>query len=690
MKPAIRFLLAALLCTALPTGFSANQAKDDRAEVALQAAIKTETIDGDLKGAIAQYQKIAQSPNRAVAAKALVRMGQCYEKLGETQLKDARATYERVVRDFGDQAEVVAQARARLVSLAGAAGSSTRGPLTRRVLADASAIGGGGTGVVTADGKYIRSVDWKKGDVVQFEIATGLASRIANKGAWGDGDQAYGESVFSRDGKQFVYVAETEDPDSELRIRSADGSALRTLPKEKGIYASPFDWSPDGASILASREQQRQAATLALISTADGSVRVLKTHTSNRSTVQSARFSPDGRYVAFSAVSEKGPEQIDIFVMTTDGRNEMVVAGHPAEDQLLRWTPDGRGLLFLSDRSGAWDVWLARLRGGKPQGEPELLKKDFGFHPWEVLGLSPEGVLYYTTETSSGALYGCEIDPDTGKLLTAPALMPTRYTGPPSQPTWSPDGKRLAYISRRDSIGPGKNILTIRSADTAVERFLSPRLRFVNQISWAPDGRSIVALGITEREIGIVRIDADTSAVTKLAGEGIAPRLCADGKTLVYLKTGTGPGPTITRRNIETGDESAIVDILGMYYAVSPDCREVAFQKDGVISAISINGGASREIYRGPSRPFYYYSLGWMRDGKYIVARPRGGNGEKMLIPVDGGTPQTRTLDPALPKMAGSATHPDNRHMVFTVDGGTKVELWVLENFLPPPKTAKQ
>lgn len=52
MKPIKFALLAGLLCAGLSAGYIANQAKDSQAEVALQAAIKTETIDGDLKSAI--------------------------------------------------------------------------------------------------------------------------------------------------------------------------------------------------------------------------------------------------------------------------------------------------------------------------------------------------------------------------------------------------------------------------------------------------------------------------------------------------------------------------------------------------------------------------------------------------------------------------------------------------------------
>src|SRR5450759_3156217 len=227
MKPATRFLLAALLCAALPAGFSANQAKDDRAEVALQAAIKKETIDGDLKGAIEQYQKIAQSTNRAVAAKALLRMGQCHEKLGNAE---ARTAYQRLVRDFGDQAEVAAEARTRLAALGGPGAGG--GLVTRRVLTDASGVGG----LLTPDGKYISHIDRGTGDMVQFEVASGQTRRITNRGGPGAKEAPYEYQAFSRDGKQIAYDSYTKDSVPQLRIRNLDGSGLRTLCL---LYTSP-------------------------------------------------------------------------------------------------------------------------------------------------------------------------------------------------------------------------------------------------------------------------------------------------------------------------------------------------------------------------------------------------------------------------------------------------------------------
>jgi Tol biopolymer transport system component len=670
----IFILLAVITLAALSIPAFAQRAKE--AEVLYHRGVQLEEVKGELKEAIAVYEKLLKEfvNVRTIAAQALLRMGICYEKLGQ---KEAQAAYQRILRDFADQAEIVAQARVRLAALGGPRGAGEL--VARRVLTDASGVGE----VLTADGKYIRSIDRETGDMVQFEVAGGQRTRITNRGPWSETEKSYEYLAFSRDGEQIAYNSYTKDGVPQVRIRNLDGSGLRTLYSEKGVAnALPVDWSPDAGSILALCSRDKSASELTLISTADGSVRVLRSITSPLFWLQRASFSPDGRSVAFSFVGEGNPPHGDVHLMTADGRNEVVVAGHPAEDKLLRWTPDGRSLVFLSDRSGTWDIWTVPITGGKQQGEPELLKKDFAWDSM-VLGFAPDGSLYYKTQTSSGRLYNGAVDLETGKVLVLPAPVTTR-TGRPSMPTWSPDGSNLAYISRRGSItnGIANDLLTIRSAATGEERFLSPRLRYVSHISWAPDGRSIIALGIAETETGIFRIDAETSEITRLADQGLFPKLCPDGKTLVFV------GELIIRkRNLDTGEESEVVKAGKMYYDLSPDGREVVFQANDTVKTVSLNGGEPRELFHGLAKS---YALKWTRNGRYIIAQACGtASSEIWRVPAQGGTPLK--LDISVPKMDDFSfvLHPDNRRFAFSVSEESKSELWVLENFLPPLKVAK-
>ncbi len=669
---------AALLMAAV---LAAAPQQNVSAEKELEAAVHREQVLGDVKGAIEQYGRLAESGNRTVAAQALVRLGHCYEKLGEAQVKQARAAYVRVVRDYADQAEVVAQARARLAALGGPGG--TGGLVTRRVLADASDL----DGALSADGKYIRRLEWAGGDVSQFELARGQTSLITNKGPRVERLYYVEGHVFSRDGKRVAFDRETKDERAELLIRDVDGSNLRTLYSDSSVQ--PFDWSPDGGTILALRRAKGHAEAdnqLVLVSTADGSVRVLRDIAAAWYMLTRARFSPDGRFIAFSLVGEGRPAHADVYVMTADGRNEAVVAGHPAEDELLDWTPDGGGLLFRSDRSGTWDIWTIRIAGGKQQGEPELLKKDFGRYS-QVLGLAPDGSLYYRTITPLGRLYIGEIDLETGKVLVPPAPVTTRYNGAPSRITWSPDGRRLLYVSLGRAMGNGNNNLTIRSADTGEERFLSTSLRNVWDVRWAPDSRSLLAMGMTVAGNALFKVDAETGELTKLAEGKWAPKMSRDGKIMVY----NGPGG-VRRRNLETGEDAAVENPAVRYIEdLSPDGRDAVFEDDdGAIKIGALDRGEPRELFRGP----FWYVPRWTSDGRYIIAQALDtttgwytATSEIWRIPTGGGTPLK--LDLSIAGMENFALDPDNRRFAFSVNEGSKTELWVLENFLPVLKAAK-
>jgi Tol biopolymer transport system component len=653
-------------------------AQDNKASVSLTTAIYEEEVTGNLNKAVELYLDILKKypNNRPVAAKALYHLGLVNEKMGKQK---AGEYFKRLINTYPDQTELVAMAKTKLAELGDpGATNNNRGLVTRRVLTDASGV----SGILAADGKFIRRLDWETGDVIQVDVEGGQTSRITNKGLRTERLYYVEGYVFSRDGKQIAFDRETSEGKPQLLIRNLDGSTLRIIYDESSTI--PFDWSPDAGFILALRGIiTDNVMELVLISTKDSTVRVLKKIESGPYVLTRARFSPDGQTVAFSLVNEGNPPQGEIYLMTVDGRNEVVVAGHPAEDELLAWTPDGKRLLFLSDRSGTWDIWTVRITGGKQQGEPEMLKKDFGKGS-KFLGFTPDGSLYYKTLTPLGHLYFGEVDLETGKVLVPPKPVTTRFNGPPSRISWSPDGRSLLYVSGGFEIDHGNNNLTIRSNETGEEHFLSTRLLKIWDIYWAPDSRSILAWGMTVKENALFRIDTETGEITKLADGRWAPRLSTDGKTMVYMGNGG-----ITKRNLNTGEESVGVKVgtkvLNNYDDLSPDCREAAFQENGTIYTVSLNGGEPRKLISGLTP---YYVLKWTRDGRNIIAQALdnisglyAATSDILRIPVQGGTPLK--LDLAIPRMEDFTLHPDNRRFAFSVNDGTREELWVMENFLP-------
>ena len=101
--------IALALLTLLVVAAAAPRAQD--VDKLFKAAMNTELVDGNLPAAIEQYKKVVQTGSRALAAQALVRMAECYQKLGDAE---SRKIYERLVRDYADQKESAAIARARL------------------------------------------------------------------------------------------------------------------------------------------------------------------------------------------------------------------------------------------------------------------------------------------------------------------------------------------------------------------------------------------------------------------------------------------------------------------------------------------------------------------------------------------------------------------------------------------------
>ena len=99
-------LLAILLTTPV------HAQRSSPAEILMESARQKETVEGDLKGAIRQYEEIVKkyAADRPTVAKALVRMAEAHQKLGDAE---AQKIFERVVRDYSDQKEPVYQARAR-------------------------------------------------------------------------------------------------------------------------------------------------------------------------------------------------------------------------------------------------------------------------------------------------------------------------------------------------------------------------------------------------------------------------------------------------------------------------------------------------------------------------------------------------------------------------------------------------
>jgi Tol biopolymer transport system component len=685
----MRKILTILLMTGtLAIGIGSGQQKD-RTEVDLQAAIRMETVEGDLKGAIEQYKKITAQPGagRATVATALLRMGQCHEKLGNAE---ARAAYERVVREYGDQAAVAAEARTRLAALAGGAGASGRPTLTvRRVWA------GDIEGQVSPDGRFLSFTDWGEGgNLAIYDLTTGQSRRLTDDGSLTDPRMGFAEySVPSPDGRSVAYAwfGATYD----LRVVGLDGSKPRVLrPGGDGVvHQYPLAWSPDGRHLLAEVMKADGTLDMMLVAVADGSAKLLKAMGKNPS--PGGVFSPDGRYIAWAT-----SEGVSLFELQT-GRESPLIPDRSSHS-VLGWAPDGKHILFSSERSGSVDAWLVAVAGGKAQGEPVFLKKNWGNRP---MGFTRSGAFYYAVNNNVGDVKIAEIDPVSGNVVSPPQSASRR--GNTWAPAWSPDGRFLAYILARES----NRTVIVRDMDTGEEREFEVGERTIGMgasLRWLRDGKA-VAVPAFEPEKGesLVRVDVQTGQVTTLtafpAGYGF-PRfdISTDGNTVYYVKPPTVPGGNASRvvaRDLKSGQEVDVIEKPGLNRAVvSPDGRRllIGVNEKGtqVLYIMPAAGGETRELLRvgGEKEVPFWGSPWWTPDGRYI-AFLKGVKGKTpnqwdlWRVAAEGGEPQKLGLTVGR-QMGGLRPHPDGRRLA-TTDFKVNLEIWVMENFLPPLKVAK-
>ncbi len=439
------------------------------ADVAFKAAQHIEEVEGNLRGAIDAYATLAQGSDRAIAAQALVRMAGCYEKLGTAEAGDI---YERVLRDYADQAEPVAEARGRLAALQQPTTVTPASAMVARRLTGAVAV----SGSPSSDGRYLSTIDFRTGDVAVINVATGQIRALTDKESpWGNENVV--NSVMSPSGDEVAYTWAdyTKPPFHDLRvIATAEGATPRILYSNDDVeWIRASDWSPDGQQVLVLLTRRDQTNQIAVITVADRSLTVLKTF--DWRYPAHARFSPDGQSIVYDVAPDEEDLARDIFVLAADGSREVPLIEHPANDSVLGWTPDGQRVLFASDRSGSRDVWLIRIADGEVPHAPELLKAGVG--NIQPLGLTRNGSFYYGISIGQrNDVYLATLDPTTGDVREPAKKISRRFEGHNTEPDWSPDGQYLAYAVRRDGNSSGAPAsswsLLIHSLETGQDREL--------------------------------------------------------------------------------------------------------------------------------------------------------------------------------------------------------------------------
>jgi Tol biopolymer transport system component len=218
----------------------------------------------------------------------------------------------------------------------------------------------------------------------------------------------------------------------------------------------------------------------------------------------------------------------DLYVSPAAGGVERRLTDDSATDGLPRWTRDGQGVLFTSNRSGNWQLWEVPASGG-----PARRVRTNAFREWQA--------------------------------------------------DWSPDGRRLAFLSNAD----GPECLWIMERDTGASRVLVRHGAdtILGNPHWSPDGRRIVFSSnwrLPGHRSYIVDVaSGEQTRVSPLTSGGCEPHFSPDGRKVVYVRRQhlTRERSALVEQDVAGGGERTLVDWPALNYdpVYSPDGTEIAF-----------------------------------------------------------------------------------------------------------------
>jgi Tol biopolymer transport system component len=210
-----------------------------------------------------------------------------------------------------------------------------------------------------------------------------------------------------------------------------------------------------------------------------------------------------------------------------------------------------------------------------------------------------------------------------------------------SSPLWSPDGTRIAFVSRRDG---RVALMTTSAAGGGVEQEISMWPRGARLTDWSADGRMLLFTSRDPRtglDVWVMPLmgDSKANALMQTTFDESEARLSPDGRWVAYVSNESGVDQVFVRAFPQTEGKWQVSISGGTNPRWQRDGRELLFvAPDGMLTAVGIEGGPSFRV--GPPGMLWSlpgaseFSVG--PDGRYFVAVPdEGGEANQLHVIVN-------------------------------------------------------
>ncbi|HEY6805763.1 MAG TPA: S41 family peptidase [Pyrinomonadaceae bacterium] len=363
------------------------------------------------------------------------------------------------------------------------------------------------------------------------------------------------------------------------------------------------------------------------IRSADENGQNIQRLTVNRARDVYARFSPDGKWIAFSS-DRNG--NLDVFIMPSSGGTVKQLTTHSADDTMLSWSADSKAVLFSSNRGEDFmpQLYLVSVDGGMPWKAGTDMGIQASYSPdGKRLAYNQKGQVYWRKYYRGAYSTDIMIMDVAAKKFT----QVTDFDGLDSWPMWGRDGF-IYFVSDRDGNGL-TNIWRVSDAGGKADKVTAFKSGDVRWPAISADGRVIVF----EHDFGIWKLDVNTKKATPIT-------LNIDAETQDNMTE-------------EVAFSSTADD-----YDLAPSSRRIAFSVHGEIFTAPVEEGDLKQITDNPARE---RSVGYSPDGKWLAyISDQSGREELYVVPVDGSALATKITDIDALKLNYNWS-PDSKEIVF-------------------------
>jgi Tol biopolymer transport system component len=445
---------------------------------------------------------------------------------------------------------------------------------------------------------------------------------------------------------------------------------------------------PDGSALLVLKKAPPFAQSVFRVSLATGQEQRLTFPEEPSAGDIAMAMSPDGRTLAFC----RSPllEGCDLFLMPATGGDARRLTNDLKGILGLAWTADGREIVFASNRLGRFQLWRVAARltdstgaysnpilvqgAGDDARNPTIQnsrlvyqqhRRNFDIRLAEIIG--PEGTPKHHVEPSKPLIASTRLD---------------------ASPSWSPDGKRIAFKSNR----AGNEELWVCDADGSnplkLTSFGGPNVIFPR---WSPDGQHIIFSALTAPggNFESYIIDATGGAPRRIADathRTMAHAIFSHDGRWIYFVPGAQDGPLEAFRMPAQGGEAVqITHRTALRPEESADRKLLFYSKRDTngIWSVPISGGEERRVVESIGGLNFNWTV--TSEGIYYLVTATG-SGARTLVRFysfkTGKTNEAGTVEGAVSlDFSGISVSPDGRWLLYSHIAEISSDLMMVDHF---------